>query len=54
VQVYVGDPVLIASQTDNQPQPVTVVLAGYSGFINIHSYGYGPLDLPGLYVYTAN
>lgn len=54
VQVYTGDPVLIASQMANQPQPAMVVLAGYSGSINIYSYGYGPLDLPGLYVYTAN
>ena len=36
VQVYVGDPVLIGSQTINQPQPAMVVLAGYAGFSNGH------------------
>ncbi len=36
VQVYVGDPVLIASQKADKPQPAMVVLAGYSGSINTH------------------
>ena len=31
VEVYIEDPVLIASQTAYQPQPAMVVLAGYSG-----------------------
>jgi hypothetical protein len=37
VQVYVGDPALFGEQTLNQPQPTTVVLAGYSYVSNIRS-----------------
>ena len=53
VQVYVGDPVLIASQMANQPQPATVVLSGYSGFVNTHGFS-SPYNLPYLNVYTIN
>ncbi|MGD0253809.1 MAG: hypothetical protein ABSC01_14075, partial [Verrucomicrobiota bacterium] len=54
MQVYVGDPVLIASQTDNQPQPVTVVLAGYSGFINKNGFFFAAGLWPVLDVKTVN
>jgi hypothetical protein len=37
VQVYVGDPVLVASQSFYQAQPVTVGMMSYSGAIHINS-----------------
>ena len=41
VQVYVGDPVLVASQNQYQPQPVTVGMMSYSGHHDLSFYGSG-------------
>jgi len=41
VQVYVGDPVLVASQSYFQPQPVTVGMMSYSGRHELDFYGNG-------------
>lgn len=41
VQVYVGDPVLVASQNYFQPQPVTVGMMSYSGRHELDFYGNG-------------
>jgi len=41
VQVFVGDPVLVASQNLYQPQPVTVGLMSYSGSIHEDSQSFG-------------
>jgi len=54
VQVYIGDPVLIASQKADKPQPAMVVLAGYSGFINTHGFFFASILWPVLNVYTIN
>jgi hypothetical protein len=40
-QVYVGDPVLVASQNYFQPQPVTVGMMSYSGRHDLGLYGNG-------------
>ena len=42
VQVYTGDPTLIAEQITSQPQPPMVVQTGYSGYVNnTYSFFYG-------------
>ena len=39
VQVYTGDPALIAEQATSQPQPPLAVLMGYSGTATETGYG---------------